>query len=80
MQRNVHLYNGLVLEIDKVSFNKDTYDYELEVETNEPERVYPQILALLENMDIKPTPSKRGKLGRFMKHRAKHGKEGVLNW
>lgn len=80
IHRRRYLYNGILLEIDKVAFNKDTYDYELEVETDKPEAAYPLILCLLDRFDIAPTPSKRGKHGRFMQHRAKYGRETVLNW
>lgn len=80
IHRRKYRYNGIMLEIDKVAFNKDTFDYELEVETDRPEAAYPLILSLLDRLEIAPIPSKRGKHGRFMKHRAKHGRETVLSW
>jgi uncharacterized protein YjbK len=80
IHRRKYVYNDLLLEIDKVAFNESTCDYELEVETNRPEQTYPQIVTLLRSIEVEPVPSKQGKHGRFMNHKAKHGRETIFSW
>lgn len=80
IHRKNYAYKNMLLEIDRVAFNKDICDYELEVETDEPDLAYPQILDLLESKNIKPVPSRCGKHGRFLQHRVECGKEQVFSW
>jgi len=73
-------YCGFVIELDKVSYSSDTHDFELEVETHEPEIVYPQIVEFLKRHNIKPTPSRHGKLSRFWRFRKQHGMLPLFTW
>jgi len=73
-------YNDFVMEIDKVSFAPDVHDYELEVETDHSELVYPQIVSFLMKHNITPTPSKKGKHHRFRRYRETCGRQVLFSW
>jgi uncharacterized protein YjbK len=73
-------YNNFIMEIDRVSFAPDAHDYELEVETDNPEFVYPQIVSFLLNHDITPMPSKKGKHHRFRKYKETQGRRVLFSW
>lgn len=79
IRRMTFAYGKQLLELDKVWFDKDTIDYELEVETDMPNPVFAEMSKLLNGLQIEVRPSECGKHGRFMRYREKHGNV-VFTW
>jgi len=73
-------YGESVIELDKVLFSGDAQDFELEIETNDPETTYIQIVEFLRRHNIEPTPSLHGKRHRFWKFRKEHGTLPPFTW
>lgn len=78
--RTKFMYDGFIIELDRVSYSSDAHDFELEVETHEPETTYPLIVEFLKRHGIKPTPSHHGKQSRFWKFRKQHGMLPPFTW
>jgi len=80
VHRTKYPHSSFVIELDKVSFSDNIYDYELEVETNFPELAYPQISQFLTNHNIPIKPSEAGKQQRFRIYKENHDTYSLFTW
>lgn len=69
-----------IAELDEISYSKDIHDFELEVETEDPDYAYPYIVSFLNGHKICPTPSLHGKLYRFWSFRKQYKPDPPFTW
>ncbi len=68
-ERTVHAFGEVWIELDRLTLPDGTPDYELELETDHPEVVRPELEALLRRVNVPVEPQTRTKFERFLRTR-----------
>jgi len=67
-RRIYRVLGGLCLEVDASRYSSGAEDFEVEVETGEPDRDRPRLESLLDDLGIRYAPQTETKYQRFLRH------------